>query len=370
MGSIGMAIMPEGPTKRVTISFAMSKHDQFWTASRKLRRQYNRLWLADHAARTLLRRETGLTTRRLRIHAELVRLARHLTDGDTSTEDTHNVAPVDRRRAIDRVTNIDPIDFRRHYFAADTPVVIAGAGASWPAANWTHAMLGSRYEQTSVRLLSAAPNEAKGRPGEGRDATYAEIAESMDAGGDLYARFSGIMHQHPELVDDVDVEWFRTMRDDHRSFENWGFFMGGAGTGTGLHSSIAPNLFYEVTGRKRWWIYPAAAAPFFAPPAKCSPYFYSEVDVSDPQKWPIARCVPGWIADLEPGDVLYVPAFAWHQVHNPTATVAVGYRWAKLGLGWRASPIQTLLVLTCSNPSLLKARGHKDLPSLLDAVDY
>ena len=348
----------------------MSTCDGFWTATRKLRRRYNRLWLADHAARTVLRRETWLTARRLRVHAELVRLALDLDDGGTGADHARTASPIERRRPVDRVSTIDPIDFRRCYLDTDTPVVIAGAGASWPAANWTHAMLASRYKQTTVRLLRAAPNEAKGRPGEGRDATYAEIAESMDAGGDLYARFAGIMHQHPELVDDVDVEWFRAMRDDHRSFENWGFFMGGAETATGLHSSIAPNLFYQITGRKRWWIYPAAAAPFFAPLAKCSPYFYSEVDVSDPVKWPIARCVPGWIADLKPGDVLYVPAFAWHQVHNPTATIAVGYRWAKLGLGWRASPVQTVLVLTCSNPSLLRARGHKDLPSLLDAVDY
>lgn len=353
--------------------------DDFWSATRTLRRRYNRLWLADHSARTVLRRETGFTARRLRVHEALVRLALRLAD-DASVATPGNGAPspasesgapsLDLRRPVDRVHDIDPRDFQQRYFDTDTPVVMAGAGSAWPAASWTHAMIGERYRQTSVRLLRAAPNEPKGRPGEGREASYAEIAESMSKGGDLYARFSGIMHQHPELVRDVDVEWFRAMRGDRKRFENWGFFMGGAGTATGLHCSIAPNLFYQITGKKRWWIYPAAAAPFFAPPAKCSPYFYSEIDVSNADKWPIARCVPGWTADLEPGDVLYVPSFAWHQVYNPTATMAVGYRWAKLGLGWRASPLQTVLVLTCSNPSLLKARGHKDLPSLLDAVDY
>jgi hypothetical protein len=348
----------------------MHEDDRFWIQTRRLRRRYHRLWLADHAARTVLRRETWLTERRLRVHHELVQLVLGRDSKTAGGDAPHNASPIDRRRPVDRVRDIDPLDFRERYFDTDTPVVMAGAGAAWPAASWTHAMLGSRYEKTSVRLLRAAPNEPKGRPGEGREATYAEIAASMDTGGDLYARFSGIMHQHPELVNDVDVEWFRSMRGDRRSFENWGFFMGGAATATGLHCSIAPNLFYQISGRKRWWIYPAAAAPFFAPPAKCSPYFYSEVDVSDPDKWPIARCVPGWIADLEPGDVLYVPSFAWHQIYNPTATIAVGYRWAKLGLGWRASALMTLLVLTCSNPSLMRARGHKDLPSLLDAVDY
>jgi lysine-specific demethylase 8 len=330
-------------------------HEQFWLATRALRRRYNRLWLADHTARTILRRETTWTTRRLAAYERLVAQALQLGG---------------RRGTVERVEDLAPAEFKLRYLDTDTPVVLARAGSQWPAAQWSHKMLGERYGGTTVRLLRAAPNEPKGKPGEGQNANYAEIARSMDEGGDLYARFSGIMHQHPELVDDVDVDWFRSLRHDHKSFENWGFFMGGANTATGLHSSIAPNLFYQITGKKRWYIYPAQAAPLFAPAVKCSPYFYSEVDVNDSDKWPIAEAAPGWVADLEPGDVLYVPSFAWHQVHNFTPTLAVGYRWVDPRLGWRASPIQTLLAVTCSNPPVWKAKGHKDLPSLLDAIDY
>jgi hypothetical protein len=327
----------------------------FWAATSELRRRYKRLWLADHMARTLTRRETAWTHRRLAAYDDLIAAA--LVAGA-------------QRGLIDRIDDITPAEFKQRYLDTDTPVVLAGAGKRWPAANWTHQMIGERYGHTMVRLLRAAPNEPKGKPGEGRDASYADIADSMDQGGDLYARFSGIMHQHPELVNDVDVGWFRDLRHDHKSFENWGFFMGGANTATGLHSSIAPNLFYQITGEKRWYIYPAKAGPLFCPAVKCSPYFYSEVDVSDPKTWPIAAATPGWIADLIPGDVLYVPAFAWHQVHNSTPTMAVGYRWVDIRLGWRASRIQTLIVASCSNPPLWKAKGHKDLPTLLDAIDY
>jgi len=44
--------------------------------------------------------------------------------------------------------------------------------------------------------------------------------------------------------------------------------------------------------------------------------------------------------------------------------------WADVKLGWRASKIKTFLVATCSNPSLRQAKGHRDLPTLLDAIDY
>lgn len=326
-----------------------------WSATKELRRRYNRYWLLDHVTRTFLRRESVWTRKRLAVYEQLRQAV--LDAGE-------------KRGPIDVCHDLAPDEFHRRYLDTDTPVVLRGAGADWPAAGWTPALLGQRYASTKVRLLHAAPNEPKGKPGEGRDATYAEIAESIDEGGDLYARFSGIMHQHPELIEDVDLDWFRSMRRDVNDFENWGFFMGGPDTATGLHSSIAPNLFYQISGYKRWYIYPAIAAPFFAPAVKCSPYFYSEVDVSDPQKWPIAEASPGWIADLEPGDVLYVPAFAWHQVHNSTATVAVGYRWMSPRLGWRTSKLQTFLAATCSNPPVWKAKGHRDLPTLLDAIDY
>jgi lysine-specific demethylase 8 len=329
--------------------------EHFWLQTRKLRRRYNRLWLLDHATRTFTRKDNRWTGSRRTVHEELVAKAGELNFS---------------RRALERIENIDPAEFRSRYLDTDTPVVLAGAGKDWPAASWTHQALAKRCPDTTVRLIRAAPGEQKGRPGEGLDVTYGDVANSMDAGGDLYARFSGIMHQHPELVDDVDVDWFRECRGDHKSFENWGFFMGGAGTATGLHSSIAPNLFYQITGTKRWYIYPAMAAPFFVPEVRCSPYFYSEVNVDNPHEWPFVEKVPGWIADLEPGDVLYVPAFAWHQVHNFSPSIAVGYRWASARLGWRASPVQTLLVLSCTNPSLRQAKGHKDLPTLLDAIDY
>lgn len=326
-----------------------------WTETYQLRQRYNRRWFMDHLTRTVLRRENIWTKKRLDLHEKLMQSAESCNASLTT---------------IDEHSDIVPEDFHRNYLETDTPVIFRGVGKDWAAGKWTAEGLGERFPDTTCRLIRAAPNEPKGVPGEGMDASYADIAKSMREGGDLYARFSGIMNQHPELIDDIDIEWFRTMRRDVNDFENWGFFMGGAGTATGLHCSIAPNLFYQISGKKRWWIYPSKADPFFAPAVKCSPYFYSEVDVSDEAKWPIAENLPGWIADLEPGDVLFVPAFAWHQVYNNTSSIASGYRWMDVKLGWRNSKMKTFLAATCSNPSLWKAKGHRDLPTLLDAIDY
>jgi len=329
--------------------------EAIWAATRDLRRQYDRLWFRDHVARTFLRRDNRYTRRRLEQYDVLVGKA--LSFGG-------------QRQRVDEVVDIDPADFGERYLDTDTPVVFKGAGKRWEACNWTPESIAERAGETTVRILQASPSQPKAETGTGYDADYKEIAKSMREGGDLYARFSMLFSQFPEFLDDLDLDWFRTMRRDMNRSELWVFFMGGEGTATGLHSSIAPNLFYQITGRKRWYIYPAAAAPFFRPAVNCSPFFYSEIDADRPDEWPIAEVAPGWYTDLDPGDILWIPAFAWHQVHNHTATIAAGYRWQDFRLGWRTSKIQTLLAATCTNPAPWKAATEKDLPKLFDEIGY
>ena len=286
-------------------------HGEIWRATAGLRRRYSSLWLRQHVIQTLTGSAEKTQEKRLATSAALVETALGIGGA---------------RVPVARVTDLDPAAFQEHFVTKQTPVVFSGRGSAWPCSRWNAEYIAGVARDATVRLLRVAPNEPKGRPGEGFNVGYDEVAESMREGGDVYARFSGLLHERPELVEDLDINWFRDMRRDHKKFENWGFFMGGAGTATALHGSIAPNLFLQITGEKRWYIYPCQTAGFFAPEVKGSPYFYSYVDVNDPGKSPIAEVAPGWVADLEPGDILYVPPFAWHQVHNASPTIAVGGR--------------------------------------------
>lgn len=330
-------------------------HSALWRATHKLRGRYASLWALEHLTYTVLRRGGPWTARRLAIHEALVSEATRYGF---------------ERQPVPDVTDASPEAFQAAHLEAGCPGVFRGVASSWPAARWTPEHIAAIAGDARIRLLAVAPNQPKGRPGHGRDVSYRAVADSMAAGGELYARFSGLLHERPELIEDLDVTWFRDMRRDHRRFENWGLFMGGADTATALHASIAPNLFLQITGRKRWLIYPAGAAGFLAPAVRASPYFYSHVDVSDPERFPVAEHAPGWVVDLEPGDILYVPPFAWHQVHNHSASLAVGYRWMNVRMGLKASVLQTVLAATGTNPPPWRAKGHRDLPTLLDAVDY
>lgn len=324
----------------------------YLSRTRALRLQYWTLWQAEHAAFTLLGSGDRFTARRERV-AERLREAAEGGPGQVEAQS---------------FDHLEPADFQARFLRPQVPVVVRGAAREWRCCQkWTMDWFRAHYGDETVRHLQIGPGESP-RKGTGRDVTFAEVID--DQTGSLYSRFSGLMMRRTELLDDVDCDWLRTMRARKKGFENYGLFLGGTGTATGLHSSIAPNLFVQVSGRKRWYIYPAAVAPAFQPVVKGSPYFYSLVDAANPEAHPFLRGLPGWTALLEPGDVLYVPPFAWHQVNNLTPTIAFGYRWTRVPDALKASVTQTLLAATATNPRPGKAFGHLELPELLDAHDY
>ena len=71
---------------------------------------------------------------------------------------------------------------------------------------------------------------------------------------------------------------------------------------------------------------------------------------------------------MEPGDVLYVPAYSWHHVVNLDATVGVGTRWTSAGNSLRQSPLYFALEFLNTRPSMLRTmfpKGELEVTALL-----
>ena len=156
------------------------------------------------------------------------------------------------------------------------------------------------------------------------------------------------------------------MRGRARGYGNYGLFMGGKDTATGLHSAMAPNLFIQIAGQRRWLIYPACFAPFFQPTVQASPFFYSQVDALATDDTNVAQHLPVYDAILNPGDVLFNPAFYWHQVRNLSDAIGVGYRWTSMRQALRISKVQSLITTTATNPSVWSLRHQTDFPTVVD----
>lgn len=309
---------------------------------RRDERAYDAVWLAQH----LLGRRafTGLDQRLRR------RLAEQLAAGGLGGE-----------RPIDRVRGLDRDRFHRDYVDRSTPVVLAGAATDWPAvATWTPRWIADRYGADPVVLIAASTTDlGTDAPKQGgRRSTLGEVIARMEAGHADYARFVPLLHAHPELEADLDRAWLSRMAARIKGGQAWQLFLGGAGTDTAVHAAMGGNLFVQVHGRKRWWIVSPRYNLVFDPPRIGSPYFHSRLDVTRADH-PLWRHVDVWTCELSPGDVLYNPPFFWHQVHNPTVSIGVGYRWYAPAPILRSSRVMAALTLMASNPPLWVVRQHR-----------
>ncbi|GMI01713.1 hypothetical protein TrST_g10392 [Triparma strigata] len=97
------------------------------------------------------------------------------------------------------------------------------------------------------------------------------------------------------------------------------FWLGQPNTTTSVHYDLHHNFVTQVRGTRRFILYPPSASaslvphPYHHPRYRQSQLYYVETGASsfwgDIAREPV-------VADLEPGDLLYVPPFWWHRVES------------------------------------------------------
>jgi hypothetical protein len=81
---------------------------------------------------------------------------------------------------------------------------------------------------------------------------------------------------------------------------------------------------------------------------------YSPIDAEAPdlERYPRFRGAPLMSAELEPGDLLYIPSFWWHQAHSVDMSVSVNLWWVR---GPRVAMARAAeLLMRVSRPATLK----------------
>lgn len=99
-------------------------------------------------------------------------------------------------------------------------------------------------------------------------------------------------------------------------------WIGPAGACTGLHHDFFDNLAVQILGRKRFYLLPPGSVERLnAVSAKHDNW--SRLASQGVEELFDNRELTGlaWVVDLEPGDILYVPARWWHEVVNHTSSI-------------------------------------------------
>jgi hypothetical protein len=131
----------------------------------------------------------------------------------------------------------------------------------------------------------------------------------------------------------VGWEWLRHARDvcDSHPFDTCQMWVGHGGGSTPLHFDSINNFLAQVKGRKQILLFPPAQTwrvyPFPLGHPKDN---FAMVNVEDPdvERFPSLKRARALEAILSPGEVLWLPRFYWHYVHQldaPSENISLNF---------------------------------------------
>jgi len=312
------------------------------------------------------------------------RFVEHFTNSglDQKTYDGNRVAPLRERLAARAYKGIAsrhadghllPVEVATQdaFIAAaarrDSPVVFRRGAADWPCSSkWNVEYFKDRCSKTEVFTISDHITET----GSVRGRTSLGDVIGAFGSGSQYARFVPIIHTFPQVLQDLDMAFCSAVIGrGRRPVKVWGdkgkgvsirshLFIGEEGTKTNTHCELTNNLFFNVVGRKEWIVCPPAYMFALRSPVTKNPGVFGSrylADGAHQQGFSLAERLPKYRILMEPGDILYLPPFYWHEVRNRSKNISLGLRWYAFADGMLSSRTLNLLSLLATRPSMLKA---------------
>ena len=232
-----------------------------------------------------------------------------------------------------KIGDISPREFWHKYVKTTIPVVIkGGAKHTYAYKNWTSENFIDRFGNFEVNI----PDVNTLEPCRG---TLKEVIESKGTERQLYAYSFKVFSTYPELFDELGYLKFREYMSGKLSI-----FLGSQlllsvhpSTGSRVHCEDTSNLFFQIQGKKKWTlVHPDYLWLMYPIPAEhlCTSVLKKDDDEQYLNQYaPLHQYCPKYEVILEPGDILFVPAWMWHEVDNLTdETIAVATRWFSVGV--------------------------------------
>lgn len=226
------------------------------------------------------------------------------------------------------VNNLPGAAFRDGFYSRNLPVLIKDAIAHWIALKgWHLDELSDRFADRLVEIQSGRTADPDYEPNSNSHRslmpfnTFARrIAEAES--NDLYMTANNSGYNQAalaELWEDFDPPTEYLTHDPKAGF----LWMGGAGAQTPLHHDLTSNFMAQVVGRKRVIL----ASPFQTPQLYNHLHCYSRADLERPdlERFPLLAQVQALQADIEPGDLLFIPVGWWHQVRSLDLSITISF---------------------------------------------
>lgn len=180
-----------------------------------------------------------------------------------------------------------------------------------------------------------------------RDYSLQINSDNPNSGRRMYLSALGIDQTFPELKPEVQ---FDTLLPQERLALQW-LWYGPGGNTTGMHYDTSDNFFMQLYGQKRWVMSKPNSIFNLHPRSALSKRpAISDFNPQKPDfvKFPRAKKAKFYDLTMNPGTVLYIPAYWWHQVESCSTVISVNM-WCKTSMikaEWGAVHLIPLFIKT------------------------
>ena len=230
--------------------------------------------------------------------------------------------------------------FREEHQRQGKPLKIVGGTDAWPARRWNVEGLRARFAEREV-LVRKRTDSAAYRLGQASAVERMAFGAYCDTlstteGASHYLAASNVRHLFPELREDFEEpRWLAANGRVHS-----GPFLWIAASGHYEFTHLDPDCGFlaVISGRKRVRLWPSHLVHelYPNPLGADGRTIQSAVDLTLDATTLRAR-FPAFVPEagtevmLEAGDLLYIPAFTWHQVSSLEQSISINFFWGEQG---------------------------------------
>jgi len=223
---------------------------------------------------------------------------------------------------IPRVSALSEKDFHEKYFLPAKPVIITDATEEWPARNWTIENLVERvgHNEVWVRGKTNMEDYRVGKAYTIRKDTFGNYCKDLlkenARARSSYLAVASMQQAFPQLQDDVPLPiYLRNYGKLHLGPYLWVALKGHYEF---CHFDPDDNFLVMIKGRKQVRLFGIDLNSLYPNPlGSHGKTVQSQVNCDNPdlEKFPLFQNAVCQYCVLEPGEMLFIPAFFWHQVN-------------------------------------------------------
>lgn len=240
-------------------------------------------------------------------------------------------------KPIERIENPSVEEFQQNFVIPNKPVIISGIAKHWPACSlWKPETFKTMFGRVQAPLRKS-DNELDVFFGEAKQKTTMSIAEYIDLiysippNGKRPPYLGNISFNDPLAKSHLDQISSHLKFPDYfpvNSGHELRLWVGATGQKSAIHNDNYHNLNVQIFGKKSFLLFSPEQHERLYPVKIHDGLWSSPIDPQKPdlEKFPLFRQAEALEGTLDEGDLIFIPAFWWHQALAITICINVN-KW-------------------------------------------